>query len=388
MKGLIGRLAALLAGLVMAVSLLEVALRAVGFTPSYLMPDRTIGYRLAPNESYTWAGEGASRGRTNGAGWRDRDYPVAKPPGASRILMLGDSYVQALQVPLDSTFHKQLERRLNARAAGGRRVEVPAMGLGGIGTTQQYLIYTSEGRRYHPEIVALLFIPNDPADNWPVDAQNRIRPYLLDDGDSLRLDTSFVNDAGFRRWEQTLWLRRRSALFTALGQVSQRLRRRAAPNPGDAGLTDSTGWYHRWNFAFTPPADSIPAFRLTEKILALFAEEVRRDGRRFVLIVQAAPQQADSAEMAWYAANMPVDGDKTERWLRGVGARHGFDVVSLIPRFRAASGSRRLWVGEPLKYGHWNDAGHALAAEILADSLMPMIAARPVPATGTNRRTP
>jgi hypothetical protein len=124
-----------------------------------------------------------------------------------------------------------------------------------------------------------------------------------------------------------------------------------------------------WNFARTPPADSIPAFRLTARILTRFADDVRRDGRRFVLIAQAAPEIADQETMAWYTSHSLVDLDKTDRWLTGIGARDAFDVVTLAPGFRVASGdrSRRLWIGEPRKYGHWNAAGHALAADILTD---------------------
>src|SRR5262245_26253466 len=124
MKRLLGNLAATGFGLVVAVLVLEMIVRAIGYLPSDLLPDRRVGYRMIPNAPYRWKGEGASEGRINHEGWRDHDYTVAKPPGVTRILVLGDSYVQALQVPLDSTFHKQLERRLNAHARPGHGVDV------------------------------------------------------------------------------------------------------------------------------------------------------------------------------------------------------------------------------------------------------------------------
>jgi hypothetical protein len=369
MKRIAGNLLVLVLGGALALLLLEGVLRLVGFTPSPLLPDRAIGYHYAPDTPYHWRGEGASDGRTSHRGWRDRDYSTEKPNFTTRILVIGDSYVQALQVPLDSTFHKRLERMLSERRRPGHAIEVPAMGLAGIGTTQEYMIYESEGRALDPDVVAVLWVPNDPADDSPIDASNTMRPYLLASGDSLRLDTSFVTQPGFRRWERTLWIRRHSALVTAVGQASERLRRRAVPAVGDPKLTDSTGWYHRWNFAWRPPADSIPQFRLSEKILARFAAAVQRDGHRFVLIVEAAPQQADRDEMAWYAAHMPIDIDKTARWLTSVGERHGFEVLSLVPGFRAvsAAGGGPLWIGSPLHYGHWTAAGHTLAARIMAD---------------------
>src|SRR5438552_4065716 len=123
MKRLAGNLLLLVAGGALALGLHEIGLRVVGFTPSPLLPDRAIGYRYAPDMPYHQRGEGASDGRTSHRGWRDRDYATAKAPGTTRILVVGDSYVQGLQVPLDSTFHKQLERRLAARARPGHTIE-------------------------------------------------------------------------------------------------------------------------------------------------------------------------------------------------------------------------------------------------------------------------
>src|SRR5262245_8333163 len=198
MKRLAGIAVLLAFGLALSALLLEGALRLAGFTPSPLLPDRAIGYRYAPDAPYHWRGEGASDGRTSHRGWRDRDYSTEKPNFTTRILVLGDSYVQALQVPLDSTFHKRLERMLYERLKPGHAIEVPAMGLAGIGTTQEYLIYRTEGRALDPDVVAVLWVPNDPADNWPADAQNGMRPYLVEEGDSLRLDTRFVDRPEFR----------------------------------------------------------------------------------------------------------------------------------------------------------------------------------------------
>ena len=64
-----------------------------------------------------------------------------------------------------------------------------------------------------------------------------------------------------------------------------------------------------------------------------------------------------------------IDPEKTVRWLRSVGARHGFEVVPLSPAFRAASDSldRPLWFGAYGHYGHWNATGHAVAARAMAD---------------------
>ena len=62
------------------------------------------------------------------------------------------------------------------------------------------------------------------------------------------------------------------------------------------------------------------------------------------------------------------DADKPQRFLTALGAREGFDVIPLTPDFRAASArdGRELWEGRGGKFlGHWNDEGHALAADVM-----------------------
>ena len=48
----------------------------------------------------------------NEHGWSDRAYPLEKPADTYRIVVLGDSYVEAKEVPLEKTFHKLLEKDL------------------------------------------------------------------------------------------------------------------------------------------------------------------------------------------------------------------------------------------------------------------------------------
>ena len=118
-------------------------------------------------------------------------------------------------------------------------------------------------------------------------------------------------------------------------------------------------------------ADSIPAFRVTEKILARFARDVARDGRRFVLVVAGFANQEDRKLLAEDSRDPNFDPEKPLSWLRAVGERHGFEVLPLTPGFREASIrlDRPLWFGGHGCYGHWNSDGHAVAARELEDYL-------------------
>lgn len=354
------------ASLAFSLLLAEAGLRLAGFHPVFTVPDRLIGSRWRPNAPYRWTTEGFSEGRINSAGWRDREYLEAKPPGTTRIAFFGDSYVAGLEVPLDSTFHKRMERAFAAGAQAGRRTEVLSFGRGGFGTTQEYLVYRNWGARYDPDVVAVLFVLNDWGDNEPGMWQRTQRPFFAAEGDSLRLDTSFADTPQFRSLERQARWKQASSLITLAARIRGDLRARHRPDSAEAGLTGAAGWYYVWNFDVTPSADSIPAFRHTGRILERFAREVQRDGRRFVLFVSGAAEIEDRALLARRANDPAFDPDKAARWLAALGARAGFEVVPLSADFRAASAAGlHPWYGRDPNYGHWNSTGHAIAAEAM-----------------------
>jgi hypothetical protein len=375
MNRLAGNLIALTAGLIGGALLLEIALRIVGLTAAETQPDPVIGYRFVPGARYRHTQEGFSTGRFNSHGWRDVEHAEARPANTTRILVLGDSYVSAFQVPLDSTFYRRLERGLAGRAAAGtqagaarRRIEVIALGQDGNSTAVEYLTYRHWGARYDPDVVAVLFILNDQADNWRPTALDKARPFFVEDGDSLRLDNSFAAAANARRADPLRWLKSRSVLVTTVRRALAALRPPVRP-PVDPGAPVEDGYYRAWNFDARLPTDSIPAFRVTEKILARFARDVARDGRRFVLVVAGFANQEDRALLAEDSRNPDFDPEKPLRWLASVGERNGFEVLALTPAFRAASLrlGRPLWFGTHGHYGHWNSDGHAIAARALED---------------------
>jgi hypothetical protein len=245
--------------------------------------------------------------------------------------------------------------------------------------------------------VAVLFVLNDPADNWKPVALEKSRPFFFDDGDSLRLDQSFARERGFRKSESFRWLKSHSALWSlgqrALANLRVRLhppRREQGPPSASRVPTMPTeraedGYYRDWNYDARLPADSIPAFSLTGKILARFADQVRRDHRRFIVFGSGFAFQEDRRLLAESRRDSNFDPEKPGRWLRSLGERHGFEVAPLTPAFRAASATldRPLWFGAYGRYGHWNATGHAVAAAAMADYL-----ARTLPGIDTTVTAP
>jgi len=97
----------------------------------------------------------------NSHGLRGPEIEPAKPPGMSRMLVLGDSFAWGYGVGDDEVFTRRLEARL---LASGKRWQVLNSGVSGWGTDQEYLFLTREGFAYGPDVVVLaFFIGNDPA---------------------------------------------------------------------------------------------------------------------------------------------------------------------------------------------------------------------------------
>jgi hypothetical protein len=153
----------LLASSLLALGLAEGALRrAFGPPPRWTDPqevylhDERLGHRLAPHQRAFTHGAPVE---TNALGLRDRDYGP-KPPGAVRILALGDSQTFGLGLALEDTWPKQLERALR-EAEGGVAWEVVNAGVPGTDVWQHERMLETLAPALEPDHVVLGFYVND-----------------------------------------------------------------------------------------------------------------------------------------------------------------------------------------------------------------------------------
>jgi hypothetical protein len=166
----LGPLLLLLGSLLFSVAIAECGLRVYHYDSlrglsgehSLRAPDPTRGWVLVPNgSSFQRTRDYGVLVETNALGMRDRPHAVEKAPGTFRIVVLGDSYMEAYQVPLEASLPYMLQERLAAR-----RVEVLNLGVGGYGTAQQLLTLRDEGLRFRPDLVVLAFyLGNDLQNN-------------------------------------------------------------------------------------------------------------------------------------------------------------------------------------------------------------------------------
>ena len=129
----LARFLALVFGLFLAELLLHLA--GVAY-PAWDRPTAGLREWGIPNAEGWAVGETRMYVRLNAEGARDRDHVEAKPPGAYRIVVVGDSYAAAFEVELEQAFWSVLERELaTCPSLAGREPEVinvSKRGFGGV----------------------------------------------------------------------------------------------------------------------------------------------------------------------------------------------------------------------------------------------------------------
>ncbi len=112
--------------------------------------------------------------RTNSLGFLDREPPSSERAAAScHIAMIGDSYVEALQVPIADKFQVRLEE-LAAEELRHLDITTSAFGITRTGQVNQLAYYDEFSRHLRPALVVLVFVSNDFMNNAPIlDGLNR-----------------------------------------------------------------------------------------------------------------------------------------------------------------------------------------------------------------------
>jgi lysophospholipase L1-like esterase len=124
----------------------------------------------------------------NRSGFHDYERSMQKRLGTFRIITLGDSFVEAYQVPLQENFSQLLEQSLNRdelSAAGGerRRIEVYNQGVHGYGLGAYYLYVEHRLDAWSPDALVLcFFLGNDFVDNYYPLATHVVPRFGINDG--------------------------------------------------------------------------------------------------------------------------------------------------------------------------------------------------------------
>ncbi|MEZ5504167.1 MAG: SGNH/GDSL hydrolase family protein [Halioglobus sp.] len=377
--------------LVFAIAVMEIALRIIGFT--YLTTwryDSITGKSLLPGVEMWNDGEGRAFVRISSDGLRDSEHTLEKPANTVRIAILGDSYAEAMQVPVEQAFWRVMAEKLTqCPALAGKTIEPINFGVSGFGTAQELLTLKHKVWKYSPDIVLLAFLTgNDIRNNFRELQRGGNQPYYVHQDGELVLDDSFLKkpeawflgsifgDWWFAAVPHSRVLQLLVKFSNYLDQVtkgSAREEKKIAQRMYEQGLD---------NEIYTPPTDPlwIEAWSVTEDLLRLMNSEVKAHDATFLLVSLSNSYQVhpDPAERQRYAGSLGVDNLLyPDRRIGQLAAQEHIPFVMLVPPLQAWAQANAECVhgfdnAEPCK-GHWNEQGHRLAGEIIAADICRLV---------------
>ena len=376
----------LLAGsLVVSLLFTEAILRIAGISyPSFYIWDEYCGAANRPGARGWWKKEGNAYVTINSAGQRDREHMLAKPPNTIRIAVLGDSYAEALQLPMECTFWSVLEKELGkCPSIGNRKVEVLNFGVSGYGTAQELMALRHRAWAYDPDIILLAFLTgNDIRNNLRILERDPMRPYFVYRNGKLELDDSYKETRAYKN--RTGILARylyASVNYSRVLQVLNEFKNRLSAYIREArsgGGAEYRAWQAGLDYAIykAPEGEWKEAWKVTEGILLKMNEEVSAKGAEFwvAILTNGIQVYPDKKVREETAKNLGVDNLMyPDMRIRDLCRRHGIPVITLVPIFQEYADRHHVFLhgfpNEKMGSGHWNENGHRLAGEIISKEL-------------------
>ena len=354
--------ALVLVSLAIATCAAELATRAI--VPQQLIvlrsdvwePADTLGWRTIGNLATSInTGERTVSLFTDDQGFRTGKQ--GRPKGAKRVLVLGDSFMAALQVEYEHSVPGFLESRLPEHL--GEPVEVWNAGVPGW-EPSQYLLRAKAVLPSAPFDVVLisLYVGNDVV-RRKVDAFERRAPALRH---SLRfprsLDLAELIDAVL--YPINDFLEERSHLFVFAKKRAQTVMMK----------TGITAQYFPSEFLRSQA--NIPSWAATADICEEIASEARRHGARPIFFLIPAPFQVDSAEFHRFVRGFGIDTSAVDleqptARLRDELRERNLEVIDALPPLR------RAHQAQGPQYGSVDDHLNQLGNRTVADALIPSL---------------
>lgn len=368
-------------GVLISFLLLEVVLRTFYWTAEKrifgLAPKRTtlkwvddsnLGRRLKASQKGWFVSptnEYSTLIDVNSKGWRDSEHLPEKPKDTYRIIVLGDSFVENFQVPLEQTFFKQLEKNLTGKIKD-KHVEIIAMGIGNTGPAQQYIALKEYGLKYEPDLVIQMFLSaNDIKNNSQKLNNNPLVPYLKINTEVEVIPLERDSNSPRIRLKEILKKSRLIELLLSIRQLFlEKLEHKKYEYPLD---------YHVYDKNYSK--DYEEAWSLTKNIILKTKELSEKKGANYILVTLANNEQTNKE--VWKKAldaypkmkEVDLNLEKPDKILNEFCEKQKINCLQMFPFFKEhIKNNPGVFTHYPLD-GHWNKTGTNLAAEFLTKYL-------------------
>ncbi|MDH3659472.1 MAG: GDSL-type esterase/lipase family protein, partial [Alphaproteobacteria bacterium] len=319
--------------------------------PQNAFIDGTI--RLEPHQQgYTRSANGrAARYVVNAQGWNSA-HPTYRPErvdGEKRIALIGDSFVEALQVPYDESLAERLESRM---IEAGQPTEVYRFAVSGAPLSQYLHMLEQEVARYAPDLVIVVIVHNDFDESFLFKPGRYTSSFL-----KLKMEGDRVVDELAPAPFEPGWIEMVRHLATFRYLYYQRKLRPSVIRDlllGSRQVYEANIEVDR----ITRHWDQIAA--ATDYLFARLAASAARQGTKLMLVMDANRQEI-------YHTGRPAKAHGADR-LNGLAAdlaaKHGIPFLDLKSAFRADWATHKTRFEFP-DDNHWNSYGHDKAAEAI-----------------------
>lgn len=290
------------------------------------------------NPSYRFTGEQASNDGNrypvqvafNEEGFRQYGVPRSSH---SKVLVIGDSFTQALQVSDDKTYYARLGDKIG--------VKIFAYGCGGYGTLQEYQVLNRYLDSIKPDVIIWQFCFNDFVNN------------------DVELEAASTrNNNGLMR---PYWIGGKVEYLTPKGRIERTTR-------------SALSWSQLAGFLFnrldklkaTNPDDSIETVLVKEGMQHFgYSRSLRTTDE---LLGKVRQRSGSIPVVGLYVNGLRLAEDAPAEFaFRSLCLKHGFTFVATSSVLEQAEQK-----GEVVRHAdgaHWNEIGHAHMADLLADVL-------------------
>ena len=363
-----------------------------------------VGVIRKPNSELryaNWRDDDFVVSRTNGLGFLDREPVSAERAAAGcHIAFIGDSFVEAWQVPIADKFHVQLEE-MAARELPHLEITTQAYGISVTGQINQLPFYDEYARHLNPKLLVLVFYINDFPENstalkslmYGYDPDRA--PFMSvqrDESGAMKLRPPDPEYARFRlprlpkAWRDSAWERlvgvsyfakwldiKKGWVVREVNAIGAEMSAPAETDPQVAAWADMiaerpccSALQNGWQLDSRP---NLPVeFMFMEESLPLVLEEAL-EYTAFGIDQFKRRATRDSVNLAMLSASvhMGTRGDPQFDRLSAIAETRGIPVISDY-EYIARQGYNP-WDGKLRNAPHWNATGHQWAAEAVLEWL-------------------
>ena len=388
-----------LLGFLLAFIILELCVRILfSFLPDQYLPsygiyqstDPVVGPKLIPESRGVWSKEGFSKVEINSKGWNDFERQYNKPQNVVRVAIVGDSFIEALQVPKTDSVASKLESWLDVNCKykmDDIRYEVLSFGASGWGTTQMHLAIKNEVIQYDPDFVIMAFFPgNDLKNNIYELELNSNRPYFkIENGSLIQSSFPTINNS-FKRSAYT-FLRDnflmiqliREPIVNIFWEFSREEKIKESNSESKSNYSDRLELIDRGTWGNDLDNEFVEySWNLFESILLKTKEDLNDKNIEFIALVVSRGEVVDNRKNEveqWAIKNNYSNIFYPEDRVENFGKKNDIPVIAISRMMTDLNWDLSKEItyfhgfDHNLGGGHWNQNGHSLTSSIIGEKI-------------------